>query len=358
MAFKNPWQDDNDPWGKSGDMSSDFLKNIGEKLSQFFSKNRIQAPQSNNNKLIYVILGGAVALYLTSGFYQVQHDEKGVVLRFGKWSRTVDSGLHYALPYPFETVLLPRVTKVNRTDIRASGNASENGLMLTGDLNLAEMTFSVLWKIKESDVKDYLFCDRNPELTVKAVAESIMREIVGQTAFSYLQTEGRGEIQNKARENLQAVVDEYDMGIDIIRVELRQVEPPVSVIDSFRDVERAQAEQQSEMNKADAYARDVKARTRGLIAERINKGESEKREIVAKAQGTAARFLSAYEQYKLSPDIVSKRMYMSVLKDVYGSVKKLVVDDKLKIMSYVPLANDFVSAKSRAAQTEGNNESK
>lgn len=339
MAF-NPWQDDDDPWNKKGKKITpaenlfDFLE---KKLSSLFKSNHeggTNSPKSGKNGVL-ILVGCATILYLGSGFFQVQPNERGVILRFGKWVRTVDSGLHYALPAPFEMVLLPKVTRVNRVDIKASGNASEN-LALTGDLNLADITFSVLWKIKNNGAEQYLFCDRNPELTVKAVAESVMREIVGQTPFAYLQTEGRGEIQNKAREKLQAVVDEYNMGIDIIRVELRLVEPPSSVIDSFRDVERAQAEQQSERNKADAYARDVKARTSGLIAEKLNKGEAEKRKKIAEAEGITARFLAVYEQYKHAPDVISNRLYISTCKEILQQVKKVIVDENIKVISCLP----------------------
>ena len=164
-----------------------------------------------------------------------------------------------------------------------------------------------------------------------------MRDIVGQTPFTYVQTEGRGDIQNKAKDGLQAIMDEYKMGIEIIRVELQKVEPPASVIDSFRDVERAQAEQQSEKNQAEAYDRDTRARTRGLIAEKVNNGEAQKRMIIEKAKGDVARFFSAYSQYKLSPDIVSKRLYLEAMKDIFKNTKKIVVDDKLKTVSYLPL---------------------
>lgn len=353
MTFKNPWQDDNDPWGrKKATPVEDLICSLDRKFSSFFksSQGGNGNPPKSNKKGVFLILGCAIALYLGSGFFQVQPNERGVILRFGKWVRTVDSGLHYALPAPFEMVLLPKVTRVNRVDIKASGNSSEN-LTLTGDLNLADITFSVLWKIKSNGAEQYLFCDRNPELTVKAVAESVMREIVGQTPFAYLQTEGRGEIQNKAREKLQSVVDEYNMGIDIIRVELRLVEPPASVIDSFRDVERAQAEQQSEKNKADAYARDVKARTSGLIAERLNRGEAEKRKKIAEAEGITARFLAVYEQYKQASDVISNRLYISTCKEILQKVKKIIVDENVKVISCFPGSND--GKISQVAAVEG-----
>ena len=328
MSEKNPWNDDdNNSWGNGS--SKDFVEDIKQNFEKAFDKN----PLKGNFTGIGAVL---VALYFASGFLQVQHDQCGVVLRFGEWVRTVGPGLRYVLPYPFEQVILQRVTKVNQIDI-SSDNQQEESLMLTGDSNLANISFSVLWKIKNDGVEDYLFNAKKPELTVRAVAESVMRDIVGQTPFTYVQTEGRGDIQNKAKKGLQAIMDEYKMGIEIIRIELQKVEPPASVIDSFRDVERAQAEQQSEKNRAEAYDRDTRARTRGLVAEKINNGEAQKRAIVEKAKGNVARFLSAHSQYKLSPDIVSKRLYLEAMRDIYENTKKIVVDNSLKAVSYLPL---------------------
>ncbi|MDR0968136.1 MAG: FtsH protease activity modulator HflK [Holosporaceae bacterium] len=341
MSSKNPWEDEEEPSEKNRS-DENFFSNFIERLKKnfgFSEKNRKSdggdSPSFSNFKYPAIIIA---ALYLVSGFYQVQYDERGVVLRFGKWARTVGPGLQYILPYPFEEVVLQRVTKVNQIDIGASSSSQqEESLVLTGDSNLANISFSVLWKIKEDGVEDYLFNAKSPEVTIRALAESVMREIVGQTPFTYVQTDGRGEIQQKARESLQALVDEYKMGVEIVRVELQRVEPPASVIDSFRDVERAQAEQQSEKNKAEAYDRDTRARTRGLIAERINRGESTKRSIIETARGAVARFLSAYSQYKLAPDIVSKRLYIENIRDVLKTVNKIIIDSDVKSVPYLPL---------------------
>jgi membrane protease subunit HflK len=342
MSSKNPWEDEEDR-GKRKPSNEDFLSNLFEKFQKSadrFSKGGGGGKGSSPSSFIYPVVIVFCSLYLISGFYQVQHDQRGVVLRFGKWARTVGPGLQYILPYPFEEVVLQKVTKVNQIDVGSffRSNQQDESLVLTGDSNLANISFSVLWKIKEDGVEDYLFNAKSPAITVQALAESVMREIVGQTPFTYVQTEGRGEIQQKAKENLQALIDEYKMGIEITRVELQRVEPPASVIDSFRDVERAQAEQQSEKNKAEAYDRDTRARTRGLIAEKLNHGEAVKRSIIETARGAVARFLSAYSQYKLAPDIVSKRLYIENLRDIYKDVSKIIIDDNIKLAPYLPLA--------------------
>lgn len=401
MSSKNPWEDssnsdagssmdsnnrgkDEDPWvkkksdekggggGKAADDSrSSREKDRGDdeifdeaigKFREFFkdAAKRTSAGKSSGGGIFSA--GGpsvpgfswkaacfiAAALYFVSGFYQVQYDERGVVLRFGKWVRTVGPGLQYILPYPFEEAILQKVTTVKQIDIGAffqKNDQQGESLMLTGDSNLANISFSVLWKVRETAVEDYLFNARRPEITVRAVAESVMRDIVGQQLFSYVQTEGRGEVQRLAKENLQAIMDEYKMGVDILRVELQRVEPPLSVVDAFRDVERAQAEQQSEKNKAEAYDRDTRARTRGLVAEKINNGESQKRTIIETAKGAVARFLSAYSQYKLAPEIVKKRLYIDTMRDIFENVDKIVVDEDVKAVPYLPL-NEVMRKKS------------
>ncbi len=328
MSSNNPWDDE----GFDKEASSfDFFNNMKKNLNKMPKKGLVPQGELKGVFLVFLVF------YLISGFYQVQHDECGVVLRFGRWVRTVGPGLRYVIPYPFEEVILQRVTKVNQIDI-VNSNQGEESLMLTGDSNLANISFSVLWKIRDNGVEDFLFNAKRPEITVKAVAESVMRDIVGQTPFTYVQTEGRGDIQDKAKDSLQAIMNEYKMGIEIVRVELQKVEPPASVIDSFRDVERAQAEQQSEKNKAEAYDRDTRARTRGLIAEKINIGEAQKKTIIEKARGDVARFVSAYSQYKLAPDIVAKRLYLDTMKNIYRDVSKIIVDSDVKAVPYLPLS--------------------
>jgi membrane protease subunit HflK len=346
MSFKNPWDDgdDDNPWKKgsrskkgSGNdgFSFDIIDEIKKRTRNFGSRG---GDGGKNYSTMVIVAIVAVIAYIGSGLYQVQHDERGVVLRFGRWVRTVGPGLQYVLPYPFETVILQKVTNVKQIDIGSFlKNQQEENLVLTGDSNLANISFSVLWKIKIDGVEDYLFNARSPEITVKAVAESVMRDIVGQTQFTYIQTDGRADIQKKARDSLQALMDEYKMGIEIIRVELQRVEPPISVVDSFRDVERAQAEQQSEKNKAEAYDRDTRARTRGLVAEKVNAGEAAKQSIMERATGAVARFSSALSQYRLAPDIVAKRLYIDTMRDIYKRVDKIIVDEDVKSASYLPL---------------------
>lgn len=326
MATKNPWDDD---------VPGDNMKDAFSSLSTL----------KKNTGKVFAGLGIAIAAaFLLTGLFRVEHDEKGVVLRFGKWVRTVGPGLQYKLPYPFEHVILCRVTAVNQIDVGTNAEKSEN-LVLTGDSNLASFSYSVLWKIKEDDVEQFLFTAKSPEATVIAVSESVMREIIGQSDFAFVQTEGREEIQKKALAGIQAIMDEYKLGVEIVKVSLQRVEPPASVIDSFRDVERAQADQQSEQNRAEAYARDTIARTRGLVAEKINRAEAEKAKLIAKAEGATESFNHVYASYQIAPNVVEKIMEYDAFNVIYSNANKLVIDESIKSLQHMSIPQEYLSHK-------------
>ena len=326
MASKNPWEDD--------DSSSNWNNNEKVKNLKDFKK--------HGGKFLGGACAIAIASFLMTGLFRVEYDQKGVVLRFGKWVRTVGPGLQYKLPSPFEQVILCRVTSVNQIDSGIHSDRTEN-LVLTGDSNLASFSYSVLWKIKEDDVESFLFNAKTPEATVIAVSESVMREIIGQSDFAFVQTEGREEIQKKALVGIQQIMDEYKIGVEIVKVSLQRVEPPASVIDAFRDVERAQADQQSECNKAEAYARDTIARTRGFVAEKINKAEAEKARLIAKAQGDTERFNHVYESYKAAPDIISRVMKYEAFNDIYSTANKLIIDPSVKSLQHMSIPQSYLS---------------
>ncbi|MDR1475190.1 MAG: FtsH protease activity modulator HflK [Holosporales bacterium] len=346
----NPWKQSENPWKKQGWDRS--FKDLKDKLKKFG-----QRPKGNPESVIgsaWLLLPALVFIWFVSGVFQVSPDEQGVVLRFGRWVRTSGPGLHYKLPYPFEEVIVQSITTVNRIDIGARKNSrnseglNEEGCMLTGDSNLANVTFTVLWRIKDDGVEDYLFNARSPDVTVGAVAESIMREIIGQTPIAFAQTEGRSEINALAQKRLQGVMDLYKMGVEVIQVQLQNVEPPASVIDSFRDVERAQADQQREINQADAYARDIAARARGEVGKIINEAQAKKSVIVSKAKGLAQRFSDVFEQYKQAPAITMKRIYIETFEKILSRTQKILVGRKLGdngTVSYLPLHEMFKSKK-------------
>lgn len=328
MVDKNPWE------SNENSKIQDSLKDVFKIFNNIIDKN------SNKDFHFFVIaLLILLGIWLASGFYKIEPDEKGVVLRLGKWVGTKSSGLNYHLPYPIEEVIIQKVTVINRIDIGNKPNSGddsvEENLMLTGDSNLANVNFTVLWKIADGGVEEFLFTARSPELIVKAVAESVIRSIIGQNTIVYAQTNGRAAISRQVKEKLQELMDEYNTGVEIVDINVQNVEPPFLVIDSFRDVERAQADQQRLINEADAYSRNILANARGKASEIINKAEGEKSKLIAEADGTTSRFLSVYEQYKLSPNIIGKRIYFDTMEELFNNIEIVIIDRNINLLPHL-----------------------
>jgi membrane protease subunit HflK len=306
-----------------------------------------------------------VAVWLASGFYRVQPDEQGVVLRFGEWIKTTQPGLNWHLPAPIETVFTPKVTRSNRVEIgfRSAAELSRNAsarevgnesLMLTGDENIVDINFVLLWLIK--DAGQFLFNIRDPESTVKAVAESVMREIIGKTPIAEATTEARGAIEVGAREQIQQTLDDYGAGILITQVQLQKVDPPAEVIDAFRDVQRAQADRERLQNEAEAFANDILPRARGE-AERISQeAQAYRQEVEARAQGDAQRFVAVYNEYDKARDVTTKRIYLETMEEVLRGMNKVVIDQAANgngVVPYLPLPELERRARERSAGSPG-----
>ncbi|CAE7594451.1 hflK [Symbiodinium microadriaticum] len=275
-----------------------------------------------NSRTIILGLLVLIAIWFATGFYRVNTDEQGVVLRFGKYVGTTNPGLNYHLPSPIETVLTPKVTRVNEVEVgfRSSGPAgrgslqrdvAEESLMLTGDENIVDIDFKVQWVI--GDAGKYLFNVEDPEATVKAVAESAMREVVGQRAINPILNEARAEVEQSTRVLMQGMLDSYEIGIIVNQVQLQKADPPAQVIDAFRDVQAARADAAATINQAQAYARDVVPRARGEAQKIIEDANAYKAEVVAQAEGEAQRFLSVYGQYKEAKDVTRRRIFLETM---------------------------------------------
>ncbi|ABS64067.1 HflK protein [Parvibaculum lavamentivorans DS-1] len=293
--------------------------------------------------LIAFIFLGLVAY---SSFFRVNTNQEGIVLRFGEHVRTVAPGLHFKFPYPIETVLTPAVTNISSVDIgmRQSGGTPiavpEESLMLTGDENIVDISFSVQWRIKPGHAADFLFNVENTDLAIKAVAESMMREAVGQSKIEVLQTVGRNEVQNQVREGLQATLDSYGAGIEITEVKLQKVDPPAQVLDAFRDVQAARADQERLRNQAQTYANTVIPRARGDAAQITQSAEAYREQIVAEAEGNAKRFTSIYNEYKKAEAVTRRRIYLETMQDVFGGMNKVLMDQSgagAGVLPYLPL---------------------
>ncbi len=285
-----------------------------------------------------------------SGLYRVLPDEQGVVLRFGKFVNTTQPGLNYHLPYPIESVLTPKVTKVNRIDIgfrseRDSGfgtgggvaDVPEESLMLTGDENIVNIDFSVFWVIK--DAGKFLFKIQDPEGTVKAAAETAMREVIARSNIQPILTEGRSVIETDTQDIIQKILDEYNSGIQITQVQTQKADPPDQVIDAFRDVQAARADMERSKNEAEAYANDVIPRARGEAAKILQAAEAYKKEVVAKAEGEASRFISIYNEYAKAKEVTQERMFLETMEQVLGDINKIIIDKNSGsgVVPYLPL---------------------
>jgi membrane protease subunit HflK len=297
------------------------------------------------------LLGLAVvALWLLSGVYNVRTDELGVVLRFGAYSERTQPGLHWHIPWPIEHVLTPAVTTINRIEIGfqsfGAGQSDTSGqnrvpkpqesLMLTGDENIIDINFVVFWKI--SDAVAYLFNVRNPEVVVKAVAESSMREVIGRTPIQPALTELRGQIASDVKEQTQQVLENYHAGIEITGVQLQGVNPPAEVVEAFNDVQRANTDAERARNEAEAYRNDIVPRARGDAARIVAEGQGAKQAAVAQATGQTQRFLSVLAAYQQAKEVTLRRMYIETMQDILTRSPALVVDDKLKgLVPFLPL---------------------
>ena len=213
--------------------------------------------------------------------------------------------------------------------------------MLTGDENIVDVDFSVLWKVKPTGVGDYLFNIQNPEGTVKAVAESAMREVVGRSEIQPILTGARQTIENAVQELMQRTLDHYGAGILVQQVQLQKVDPPSQVIDAFRDVQAARADLERAINEAQTYANRVVPEARGRVAQITQAAEAYKQQTVAEATGQTARFLKIFEQYKKAPDVTRERMYLETMERILGGTDKIILDSGggggSNVVPYLPL---------------------
>jgi len=322
-----------------------IIRELQEKIKKF-----LPGGSSSGGKqaiLVLIILG---LVWLASGLYRVLPDEQGVVLRFGKFVKTTQPGLNYHIPVPIESVITPKVTKVNRIDIgfrseRDSGFSSSSGvadvpqesLMLTGDENIVNIDFSVFWVIK--DAGNFLFKIQDPEGTVKAAAETAMREVIARSNIQSILTEGRSVIENDTQEIIQKILDEYTSGIQITQVQTQKADPPDQVIDAFRDVQAARADMERSKNEAEAYANDVIPRARGEAQKILQAAEAYKKEVVAKAEGEASRFLAIYNEYRNAKSVTQERMYLETMEKVLADIDKVIIEKNAGsgVVPYLPL---------------------
>jgi membrane protease subunit HflK len=338
------------PWGSGPQSQGPKPPDLEEFLRRSQDRLRGLMPGNLGGRGFALIAVAAVVLWGFSGFFRVEPDELGVVLRFGKFVREVQPGLNYHLPYPIETALTPQALRVNKIDIgfdlrRGSTmrDVPEESLMLTGDENIVDVDFSVLWKVKPGHVGDFLFNVQQPEGTVKAVGESTMREVIGQSNIQAILTGARQTIETAVQEKMQKTLDDYGAGILVQQVQLQKVDPPTQVIDAFRDVQAARSDLERAQNEAQTYANRVVPEARGRAAKILQDAEAYREQTVAEAKGQASRFSQVYEQYKKAPDVTRQRIYLETMERVLGGTDKTIIDTGGQpspgVVPYLPLQN-------------------
>ena len=333
------------------------IDEVVEKIQKLINK-LVPGGKAGGSKPIIFGLVLIIVVWAFSGLYRVLPDEQGVVLRFGKFVTTTQPGLNYHIPYPVETVLTPKVTKVNRIDIgfrsasdsgRTSGvgDVPEESLMLTGDENIVNIDFSVFWVIK--DAGKFLFKIQSPVETVKAAGETAMREVIAKSNLQPILTAGRSRIEIEVQDIIQSLLDEYESGIQITQVQTQKADPPDQVIDAFRDVQAARADMVRSKNEAEAYANDVIPRARGDAAKILQEAEAYKKQVVAAAEGEASRFVAIYNEYAKAKQVTQERMYLETMEKVLADIDKVIIDRKAGgVVPYLPLPE--LSKKGSSAQ--------
>ncbi len=359
---KNPWGNGpggsgpRGPWGGGGGPGGGQVPPDLDEMLRRAQENfrQIMPGGIGPGKILAAFLGAFVVLWLASGFYLIEPNENGVVLTFGKYVRTEEMpGLKYRFPWPIQTVDVVNVTQERRIEVgfrdtagvlrRVGGgegmqDLSDESLMLTGDENIIDIDFVVLWRVGKA--RDFLYEIRDPEDTIKKVAESAMREVIGRTKIQMALTESRGQIQTETRALMQKMLDDYKAGVTVNNVQLQKVDPPAPVVDAFNDVQRARADMERMRNEAEAYRNDILPRARGEAEKLRQDAAAYRQKTIDIAKGDASRFEAVYAAYKTSKDVTEKRIYIETLEQVLQNAKTVVLDSGGKggaVMPFLPL---------------------
>src|SRR5471030_1799516 len=332
----------NNPFGRRPPDMDDVIRKGQERL-----KNLIPGGLGSIKGVVLIVLA-AIVIWLLTGFFRVQPNQQAVQLIFGKpFGLPAEQGLHYNLPAPIGNVVVVNVQDLRRTVIgshtaagggfgRGGRATSTENLMLTGDENIVDIEFAVLWQVK--DVFQYAFAVRNGEETVRSAAEAAMREVIGQATLQYALGDGRTKVEQDTKDLLQKILDEYGLGARVTQVQLQRVDPPQDVIGAFRDVQAARADKERNVNEANTYRNQVLPRANGEASAIIQRGEAYKAQTVATAKGDAQRFDQVYEQYSKAKDITAERLYIETMENVLRNASKVMVDKSSQgVVPYLPL---------------------
>ncbi|MBX9932449.1 MAG: FtsH protease activity modulator HflK [Methylobacterium sp.] len=325
------------PWGGGGGGGGKTPPDLEDLLRRGQDRLRGVMPGGGMGGGRGVLVAGALVLagWLLTGFYKVEPQQVGIETIFGRYTNTTSDGLHYNFPYPIGGVEKPNVGQVNSVAVGYRPNlgsqsrgrdVQEESLMLTGDENIVDLDFEVQWRVNPLKASDYVFNLANPEGTIKAIAESAMREVVGRRNIQPILTNEQSSVAQEVKEITQKALDEYGAGVRIEVVQLVAVNPPPEVRPSFIDVNAAQQDAERVQNEARTYASREVPQARGKASQIVQAAEAFKTQATAEATGQAARFQQVYESYKVAPVIIRERIFLETMERVLGSVNKVLID--------------------------------
>lgn len=326
---KSPWKDfDND---------KDYNIFTRPRKNQFnFDKFQFQFNFSTKTIILAVL--ALFVLWLASGIYEVKEGEEAAVTRFGRFVRKGYPGLNYHLPTPFEKIIIEKVKQSRRIEIgyrtnnsMRSGGDTKNivgeSIMLTGDENIVSLNCDVMWHI--GNLEDFIFNVQKPEETVKSTVESAVREVIGNTPISWVLSDQKQEITYKIEKLAQKILDSYNVGVMIEKVQLLKAEPPAEVIDAYRDVQTSKADKEKEINQAQAYNNKILPEARGAAAKIIEEAEGYREEVISRAEGDSQRFNAIYKQYVANKQVTRDRLYLDVVEEVLNGANKTIINNAL-----------------------------
>ncbi|MEA3404522.1 MAG: FtsH protease activity modulator HflK [Pseudomonadota bacterium] len=368
MAWNEPGKPGQDPWGNSGNNGNNGGDNEPPKQQPPRRPKKSDQDLDAMLKKAQSIFGGAgnkmgngggigglggslifgviVVVWLLSGIYIVDPAERGVVTRFGAFVEETKAGPHWHMPYPIETVRIVNVDQIRTAEIgyrsgtdsrnNRSGDVPNESLMLTKDENIVDLKIAIQYKIESAN--QYLFQTADPDLTLRAVTESALREVVGQNSMDFVLTEGRNEVVSKVQELAQVNLNAYGTGLMITTVNLQDAQPPEQVQSAFADVVKAREDRERLINEAEAYSNDVLPKARGKAARELEEASAYHDRVIAQATGEASRFTSIVTEYQKAPEVTRNRLYIDAVTNVLGNTSKVFIgSDNANNLMYLPL---------------------
>ncbi|CAG1020368.1 Modulator of FtsH protease HflK [Patescibacteria group bacterium] len=359
MSWNEPGGDNKDPWsGRGNDKTppdlDEAIRALQDKLAKLFGSDdgnnnggRSSGPSSPNSmKGVGYLAGGLLLLWGLTGFYTVEEGNNGVETRFGKYSRTTQSGLNWHLPAPIERVDIVNVKQQRFIEVgyrsvtgaeQGSGSVPKEALMLTEDENIVDVRLTVQYQV--SDAKEFLFNVANPIATLKQVTESVQRGVIGSHTMDFVLTEGRTKIVGEIEEEIRKVMKPYNAGILVTGVNLQDAQAPEQVQNAFDDATKAREDKERLINEANAYKNDVVPKARGAAARKLQEAEGYKQQVIAQAQGEASRFTQLLTEYQKAPEVMRKRLYIETMESVMSETNTVMLNVKegSNNMLYLPL---------------------